>query len=357
MIKEVIQIVPTLPPAVSGVGDYAVLLAKELWKQYGIKTLFIVGGSEWDSESRLGEFVLGVATARTKETLVELLSYYTNHPLLLHYVGYGYAKRGAPFWLVEGIRRGIENRKRNFSIMFHEVYASGPIWKSAFWYSFLQKIVVRELLILASRYYTSTSHYALKIKELLPTNEERKSLEVIPVCSNVGELNDISDYYDRSPQAVVFGGEVRRRSVYKYWSDFEKICKDINIKTIVDIGPCRPEYSGSLPIKRYGVLRAEQISQLLRESQIGLIVLPQYLLEKSGVFAAYCSHGLAPVVREPDCFSNYELQIPYIGVIEKGLRTHELREIMKVAEMANTWYQSHTLAILAEEVSKGIMSS
>src|SRR5262245_27172908 len=46
-IMEIIQIVPSFPPAVSGVGDYALLLANELRKAHNLHTRFIVGDSDW----------------------------------------------------------------------------------------------------------------------------------------------------------------------------------------------------------------------------------------------------------------------------------------------------------------------
>jgi hypothetical protein len=44
---EVIQIVPALPPAINGLGDYASLLAKELWEAHNIRSRFVVGDPRW----------------------------------------------------------------------------------------------------------------------------------------------------------------------------------------------------------------------------------------------------------------------------------------------------------------------
>ena len=42
-MMEILQIVPRLPPTISGVGDYSFLLAQELRRAHDIETRFIVG--------------------------------------------------------------------------------------------------------------------------------------------------------------------------------------------------------------------------------------------------------------------------------------------------------------------------
>ena len=51
----IIQVVPTFPPVVSGVGDYALLLAEELRRSHNLHSRFIVGDPDWAgaSEARM----------------------------------------------------------------------------------------------------------------------------------------------------------------------------------------------------------------------------------------------------------------------------------------------------------------
>lgn len=46
MIK-IIQIVPQLPPAINGLGDYALNLARQLRQDFAIETHFVVGDHSW----------------------------------------------------------------------------------------------------------------------------------------------------------------------------------------------------------------------------------------------------------------------------------------------------------------------
>ena len=71
-------------------------------------------------------------------------------PVILHYVGYGYEKRGCPLWLI----RGLESWKRNHRVhrllvIFHELYAAGSPWQSSFWNSPVQRWITGRLARLA----------------------------------------------------------------------------------------------------------------------------------------------------------------------------------------------------------------
>jgi hypothetical protein len=88
---EIVQVVPAFPPVVSGVGDYALLLAEELRRRHNLHSRFIVGDPDWAGESEAHGFSVTKAPARTPESLARLLSEQAcaGLPVLLHYVGYG----------------------------------------------------------------------------------------------------------------------------------------------------------------------------------------------------------------------------------------------------------------------------
>jgi hypothetical protein len=115
---EFIQIVPRRSQS-CGVSDYASRLA------IAINDLHAVS-------SRVRNFSI------REQPLLANFPIYSQAPhslaLLLHYSGYGYAKRGAPFWLLRAMRHfRCEHPSVPWMTMFHEVAASGPINTSAFW--------------------------------------------------------------------------------------------------------------------------------------------------------------------------------------------------------------------------------
>src|SRR5438132_6506179 len=101
---DLIQIVPRLPPAIDGLGDYAFYLAKQLRDDCEINSHFIVGNPQWEIEQPIGFSVQRVGE-RSSACLREVLQSSRNSisSVLLHYVGYGYAKRGCPFWLIRAL--------------------------------------------------------------------------------------------------------------------------------------------------------------------------------------------------------------------------------------------------------------
>jgi len=143
---EILQIVPQLPPAINGLGDYSLNLAIQLRSDYKIESSFLVGSTDWQGPNEIDNFpVAHVSNSTSKELLREI----SNHSIiLLHYVGYGYARKGCPFWLLKGIKNWKLNDPANKLItLFHEVAASGPPWKSVFWLSKIQKHIAGKVSV------------------------------------------------------------------------------------------------------------------------------------------------------------------------------------------------------------------
>src|SRR5438034_3528340 len=154
---EIIQIVPKLPPSISGVGDYAYLLARELRAAQGIHTRFIVCDPSWEGAKDYHGFSVSRMDTRQPDELERHINALgMSATVVLQYVGYGYEKRGCPLWLV----RGLESWKRRHPgcrllVMFHELYASGPPWRSSFWTSPVQRALVKSLALLSDHCVTN----------------------------------------------------------------------------------------------------------------------------------------------------------------------------------------------------------
>src|SRR5712691_6473388 len=123
----ILQIVPKAPGSPDGVGDYALTLARKLLAAYGRKTIF--AAHEAASTTAVDNFeIVPLVSLATNDLLRRRYDH-----VILHFVNYGYQKRGVPFWLLP-ILRGLRAQCRGaWLTIFHELYASGPPWKSAFW--------------------------------------------------------------------------------------------------------------------------------------------------------------------------------------------------------------------------------
>lgn len=299
MPLEILQIVPQLPPAISGVGDYAWLLARELRAAHGIHTRFIVcghgGGGEPQTE--LDGFPVCQLSERSGVDLLrELSAEDMPRTVLLHYVGYGYEKRGCPAWLVNALSawRGESDGMRLVT-MFHELYAFGPPWRSAFWTSPIQQRIAARLARLSSACVTNMRRYANWLSARAP--QHAGSIKVLPVFSNVGEPAPVLGYDERPARIVVFGAPGWRRQAYTAHRDcLERVCGELGLTELVDIGPaCGIVPKLAVRCVQKGSLPADQLSREFLACRAGFFSYPVPYLGKSGIFAAYAAHGLVPV--------------------------------------------------------------
>lgn len=288
------HIVPALPPTINGVGDYAVILAEALRKRGVVESCFITHGTGGDE---LGFPVQKLAQPTSGE-LLRALEASGTRIALLHFSGYGYARRGLCWWLAEGLRRWKRRGEgRRLVTVFHELYATGPIWHSSFWTALPQREIARTLARMSDAALTTTQASAEKLKAWRP----ELPIVVSPVFSNVGELDSPAPLHSREPTAVVFGQNERRQRAYTALSKTPPTVGDglrrIGVRQILDIGPTMetPASVIGLPIERLGPLDSESVSARLAQARAGFVDYPLHMVTKSGIMAAYFAHGMLTV--------------------------------------------------------------
>jgi glycosyltransferase involved in cell wall biosynthesis len=346
---EIIQVVPTFPPVVSGVGDYALLLAEELRRRHNLHSRFIVGDPDWAGASEAHGFPVTKTPARTFESLARLLSEQAcaGLPVLLHYVGYGYEKRGCPLWLVKGMEQWRRaSGRRRLVTMFHELFAFGPPWRSSFWTSPLQRRLTTRLAVASDHCVTNIRRFARYLESRLVPRSGR--VDVLPVFSNVGE------FYQRERrrhnEMVIFGGAGWREAAYVNSMDaLIKICQALDINQIHDIGPrLSARYELPARIEWHGPLPASEVGEVMRDARFGFFTYPTPYLGKSGIFAAYASHGLVPItVDENDETNEDQLRINDHFLTCGALADHT-GGTSAVGELVHAWYMKHCLAVQAQ---------
>lgn len=347
---EIVQIVPAFPPAVSGVGDYALLLAEELRRRHNLHTRFIVGDPDWAGASELNGFPVTKAPARTPESLTRLLNEQAcaGLPVLLHYVGYGYEKRGCPLWLIRGVGQWRQAPgRRRLVTMFHELFAFGPPWRSSFWTSPLQRRLTTKLAEMSDHCVTNIRRFARYLESRL--TRQSGGVNVLPVFSNVGEFYQRELH--RCNELVIFGGAGWREAAYADSKDaLVKICRALNINRIHDIGP-RLSARFELParIEWHGPLPASEVGEIMQNARFGFFTYPTTYLGKSGIFAAYASHGLVPItVDENDETNEDQLQLNN-HFLTCGAIPRNVDSITAIGEQIHAWYAEHCLEVQARK--------
>ncbi len=292
--RRLIQVVPQLKPARCGVSDHAIALASELRTRFGIDTAFVVLNSDEPSE-----VPYPVVHCAPDQLLNACVSFSTNESaaILVHVSGYGYSADGAPTLLAEALRSVRADGRFRIAVFFHELFATGMPWNSAFWYSRRQKRAVRRIAEACDLLVTSNRIYEdwLNRETVRPI---ASPIQYMPMFSQVGEAREHISLADRDPVITVFGLGGTRRNAYLELSALGNMLDQLGIQEIVDIGPEfePPGEVGGIPVRRMGVLPATEIARQFTRSTFGFLSYPRTRLAKSGVFAGYCAHGVIPVI-------------------------------------------------------------
>ena len=298
-MKTILQIVPKLPGGIDGVGDYALNLAAKLRDCHASQTIFGVPGLSGASDAG------GFETFPLEQLVRANSSRFGNS--ILHYVNYGYQKRGVPFGLrsiFAELRR--QNRGRLVTVM-HELYASGPPWTSAFWLRPLQKRIARSIVRLSDSCIVSSEAMRLQVRELAG----EVAVSVHPVVSNFGEpALQRSEIIDRDPRCwVICGGTALiERSLRSLRAVLSRIPEPYRPQQLFLIGGRESSTIRALTADLTNIeidyrpeISAADASRVLRRCCFAWLDyfrhqgVPTAVVLKSSAFAAMCAHGVIPI--------------------------------------------------------------
>lgn len=334
---RVLHVVPRLPPPPDGVGDYARAIAGALAEHRGITSSFAVPETAATEASEAGAAVLPRQADGASAVLARRVEETGASAIVVHYVNYGYRDDGCPEWLVGALETlGAPS----LVTVFHEVHASGPPWRRAFWSRRRQRRLAGRLAARSAAAVTSLALYRDLVRRLAPD----LPIEVLPVPSPVGEPRAVPALADRPPRLVVFGGAGNRRRLYRRGApELDRACVALGVERVVDVGPAGaepPERLCGRPVEQRGELPAEQVAAELLAARAGALAYPGRFLPKSTVFAAYCATGVVPLC-------------PAGGAEGEGLRAGEHywtpglptsgAALGAIAARARAWYAGHSL--------------
>lgn len=294
--RQFIQVVSQLKPMRCGVSDHAIALASELKANYGIDTAFVVLNS--DERCDVPYSVTHCAPDQLLDACISL-NKNQSAAILVHLSGYGYSEDGAPALLAEALRNLRKGSHFRIAVFFHELYAGGMPWTSAFWYARRQKRVLRRIVEVCDLPITNLRVFA----DWLDRERIRQSasrVQYLPVFSLVGEARQTVPVAQRDPVMTVFGLSETRRRAYRDLSSLSNTLHQLGVREIVDIGPAcdAPSELNGIPVRRLGVLSAEDIDRQFMRTAFGYLAYTPNCLAKSGVFAGYSAHGVIPVIAQ-----------------------------------------------------------
>ncbi|WP_233869128.1 hypothetical protein [Paraburkholderia adhaesiva] len=210
---------------------------------------------------------------------------------------YGFSGKGVPLWLPTFIEAA---RARGVRVIacFHELWVLvAPGLSTAYWLAPLQRRICERLASLADyAFFNCDWAYSWGVERL------GARAFYAPTFSNVGEPPMVTPWRERENLAVVFGSPLTRARVYA--QAVPALAKQLDcarIERVIDIGSPGPWIDEVVnafkphAFESAGPLPAEDVSRLLMRAKWGLFNTPWGQASKSGVFAAYASHGVAPV--------------------------------------------------------------
>ena len=268
--------------------------------------------------------------------------------VFLQLSGYGFEKRGAPLWLLGAIEKRRKHIK-TFGVFFHELFAFGPPWTSAFWLSPVQRYIARRLAELSDFWMTSREGSAQWLKRFAAD----KPHAVLPVFSTIGEPADYAQ--TRLPRVIVFGSPGLRQLTYQAAGDKLFTWAKQAALEIHDIGAPVADQQLLATLRSNGValhghLPDREIRHAMASAMFGLLAYPVEYVAKSSVFAAYAAHGLCPVLISQGYGKSDGLVCGHHYLPNVPTQMVSFVQAAAVGAAACEWYQPHQLRNHAEAV-------
>jgi hypothetical protein len=272
-----------------------------LRESHGLETIFVAAATSAATETAEGFPVRSPLRAVASGLRPEMPA----SPIILHYVNYGYDRRGVPLRLPRLLRE-LTTPGRLLTI-FHELYALGSIRQSAFWLRPLQKQIARSVAGLSQSAVVSSEVSRDLLRDLAPGTR----IIVHPVLSNFGEP-DLSpgEIAERDPHRWIICGrsDLIERSLRSFLERAGQIDPACAPRELFVVGGAENsttrrilEQQRNLQTHYYPEVEANAASMILAScafAWLDYFVRPDEPIPailKSSSFAAFCAHGVIPV--------------------------------------------------------------
>jgi hypothetical protein len=344
-LNTILQIVPRVPGGIDGVGDYALTLAAKLMGKFGCGTVFVTPDPSSPSTIR-GFEVLPVDRLPAAAQRAD--------PVILHYVNYGYQKRGVPFRLLSILRKLREQHRGPLLTIFHELYASGPPWSSAFWLQPLQIHLAKSVARLPHECVVSNENFVRELRRFVPDAH----IHLHPVPSGLGEPTLSHDQIaNRDPHrwVIVGGTMLSERSLRSLSVVIREIPDAIAPRTLLVLGghenPVTRSLLADLPIEshyRPGIASTEasEILSTCSFTWFNYFHRPDIetsVVLKSSAFASACAHGVIPIFPHPgSTISVKGDRLPGPFFVCRGAKNvPDTNNRGAISQSIYDWYQRH----------------
>ena len=341
----IIHVIARLKPTQCGLSDFALAIAGEMEAKYGIRSAFAIVNSDLPCE-----VPYRIVYRRQSELLEACRSLSEGRPatLLVHLSGYGFSRDGAPAELAGALANVRKSGEFQIAVYFHELFATGMPWRSAFWYTRRQQSTIRRIAQECDLLVTNSEHHARWLEQET-VRRSKHPIQILPVLSNAGESSFLTPVDKRRPSLVIFGLAANRRIAYDRLSKLNSLLDDLGIEDVLDIGPPfdAPVAMHGRPIEQMGIIPVSELADRLAHAKFGFVKHPAFTLAKSGIFAAYCAHGVIPLVPDPFPVELDGLKDGLQAISPRTVKEALIAGLQRSSSAAWEWYSRHSLHVHA----------
>jgi hypothetical protein len=311
----------SLEPGRDGVGDYVRRLASELLRQYHFVSVIALNdrfvstlyeGSEQEDDLGLIRIPDKYSNDQKLSITKEWIHKFNADWISLQFVPFSFHHKGLPVNFSKFLKSIQGNHK--WHIMFHELWT---ITKSSMpskikLTGFIQKQIIKQLVkkLKPGVVHTQAQFSRHRLREA------GISAEILPLFSNIPSIKEPKkEEAFRKPgtqiKIVSFGSIYPNALINQFAKDASLYGQKHNVRiTLTLLGHSGPQQfswaaawrGAGLKIDVLGEMPAENISEILIASTVGISSTPFVMMEKSGSVAAMREHGL-PVICIADQYS------------------------------------------------------
>jgi hypothetical protein len=238
---------------------------------------------------------------------------------------------------------------------FHELYASGPPWTSAFWLRPVQIHLAKSVACLSDECIVSSDNFFSELKRMVP--DARVQLHPVPSGLEEPSLSS-NQIVHRDPHrwAIVGGTALVQRSLRSFRRLIRRIPDSIAPRTLFVLGGNENPVTRSLVVDlavqsdyhpRIAAIEASEILRTCSFAWFDYFHRPDVessVILKSSAFAAACAHAVIPVFpHRGSAISLGSDRLPGPFFVEPD--RSEIPDAHGRAEIASDiydWYQRHS---------------
>lgn len=358
---RVVFILPQLPPAHCGLGDYSMILLTEMHLDPPPRILVRHGAAA----TRVAHPELDVEQLPgTQDGLVVRLRELRAKRVFVQYVAQGFQSRGCPLWFLAALRNWRrETPDRRLVIMFQELWFDPPWWKPDWLLQKCHRAALRRLVNVVDRVFVSTATFVRLLSGATSPEKIRLLINPATICPQelVAKPSREDGFW------VLFGLQGSRLLALEGMAPWlPTLHRKGIIKRLGVVGARGKQaandredalLASALPeeaVDLHGALPAESVSSLLQQAEVGLFAKVSHGYTKSTIFMAYASHGVCIV--SPEHVGDYEPPLCWVTHPSEFSKGRSIEDVIRRGNSLQQWYSDnasweHVASIYKEALS------